>query len=201
MSLEEVAALSQQLEQNRQPKPSKAPFKILFVCTHNRCRSILSEAITNQIGAGLIEAQSAGSAPAKQVHPLTLQYLANCGYDITALHSKSWQMLTDGFTPDVVITVCDAAAGESCPLWLGNVPKFHWGLADPSKLAVQSTVSNVIQTNESQANKTKNHEQDIAMAFSRCIAEIESRVVQLIPIALLPPEQRIAALKTLIVAK
>jgi len=114
--------------------------KLLFICTHNRCRSILAEAITRAEGGTLIEAASAGSQPAGEVHPLTLHYLQQQGIEIAGLHSKGWDTLTD-FMPDFVITVCDSAAGESCPLWLGHVPKIHWGLADPSASTADSGVT------------------------------------------------------------
>ena len=105
--------------------------KLLFICTHNRCRSILAEAITRAEGGSLIEAASAGSEPSGEVHPLTLHWLQQQGIATANLHSKGWDTLGD-FVPDYVITVCDRAAGESCPLWLGATPKIHWGLADPS---------------------------------------------------------------------
>ncbi|QKX18254.1 arsenate reductase ArsC [Microbulbifer sp. YPW1] len=107
--------------------------KLLYICTHNRCRSILSEAITNQFGQGRLEARSAGSQPSGVVHPLSLKYLKAQDIAIDGLHSKSWNNL-DGWQPDVVVTVCDSAAGEACPIWLGDTIKVHWGLADPSKL-------------------------------------------------------------------
>ena len=106
--------------------------KLLFICTHNRCRSILCEAIANQRGAGLVQAASAGSAPVDAVHPLTLRYLEERGYETADLQSQSWQNL-EGFEPDRVITVCDSAAGEVCPLWMGEIEKHHWGLPDPSR--------------------------------------------------------------------
>jgi len=105
--------------------------KILFICTHNRCRSILAEAIFNAVGIGLLEARSAGSAPERQVHPLTLQALARHGIATDGLNSKSWDDM-EAFAPDVVVTVCDRAANESCPLWVGQTVKLHWGLRDPS---------------------------------------------------------------------
>lgn len=108
--------------------------KILFICTHNRCRSILSEAITNQLGKGLLDARSAGSQPAGEVHLLSLKYLQETGYDTAGLKSQSWDDL-ETFDPDVVITVCDSAAKETCPVWFGKAIQFHWGLADPSKLS------------------------------------------------------------------
>lgn len=107
--------------------------KILYICTHNRCRSILSEAITNHLAKGKLEAFSAGSQPAGQVHPLSLKYLAEKGISTEGLKSQSW----DEFEieqPDIVVTVCDSAAAESCPVWFGDTVKVHWGLPDPSKL-------------------------------------------------------------------
>ena len=107
--------------------------KLLFVCTHNRCRSILCEAIASQRGAGFLEAASAGSAPVDEVHLLTLRYLEERGYQTTGLQSQSWEDLA-AFNPDRVVTVCDSAAGETCPLWMGEVEKHHWGLPDPSRV-------------------------------------------------------------------
>ena len=107
--------------------------KLLFICTHNRCRSILCEAIANQRGAGLVQAASAGSAPVDAVHPLTLRYLEERGYSTSGLQSQSWNDLA-AFNPDRVVTVCDSAAGEVCPLWMGEVAKHHWGLPDPSRI-------------------------------------------------------------------
>lgn len=110
------------------------PLKLLFICTHNRCRSILCDAIANQDGQGKLIAKSGGSSPVGQVHPLTLKHLEKHGYSIEGLTSDSWDAHED-FQPDVVVTVCDQAAGESCPVWFGNSIKLHWGLNDPSKLA------------------------------------------------------------------
>ena len=108
--------------------------KILFICTHNRCRSILAEAITNHLSNGRLAARSAGSQPAGEVHPLTLHYLREAGIPVDNLRSQSWDELED-FAPDLVITVCDSAAGEQCPIWFGKSVKTHWGLADPSKVS------------------------------------------------------------------
>ncbi|EKE78009.1 arsenate reductase ArsC [Gallaecimonas xiamenensis] len=108
--------------------------KILFVCTHNRCRSILAEAVARQLGATTLEVRSAGSQPAGQVHPLSLQYLAEAGIATDGLQSQSWDAFED-FAPDLVVTVCDSAAGEQCPVWFGKAVKVHWGLKDPSALA------------------------------------------------------------------
>lgn len=108
------------------------PMKVLFLCTHNACRSILAEAIARKIGGARWEVASAGSHPAGRVHPLTLHYLERAGYDTIGLQSKSWDDLQD-FQPDIVITVCDQAAGEVCPVWFGKAIKAHWGLSDPSR--------------------------------------------------------------------
>jgi arsenate reductase (thioredoxin) len=105
--------------------------KLMFICTHNRCRSILCEAITNHLAGGRILAVSAGSQPAGEIHPLTLKYLQARQIPVSGLASKSWDDIQ--VVPDAVITVCDSAASEACPLWLGDAPRVHWGLPDPSK--------------------------------------------------------------------
>lgn len=106
--------------------------KLLFVCTHNRCRSILAEAICRAEAGDVFDVRSAGSQPAGEVYPGTLNFLQQQGISTDGLQSQSWDEFA-GFNPDVVITVCDSAAGESCPLWMGNSLKVHWGLSDPSK--------------------------------------------------------------------
>lgn len=109
--------------------------KILFLCTHNACRSILSEVISRHFNSGDdLQVASAGSAPAGQVHPLTLKYLAIHGYNNEGLNSQSWDDFAD-FAPDVVISVCDRAANESCPLYLGPAKRLNWALPDPSHLS------------------------------------------------------------------
>lgn len=107
--------------------------KVLYICTHNRCRSILSEAITNHLSQGKLQAFSAGSQPAGEVHPLSLKYLAEKGVPIEGLKSQSWDDF-EAEQPDIVVTVCDSAAAQACPVWLGDTVKVHWGLPDPSKL-------------------------------------------------------------------
>lgn len=106
--------------------------KLLFICTHNRCRSILAEAITRELGKGRITAASAGSSPQGEVHPLSLHYLAEHEFDIDGLQSQSWDDFEE-FVPDAVLTLCDSAAKESCPVWFDDLVQVHWGLADPSK--------------------------------------------------------------------
>jgi arsenate reductase len=107
--------------------------KLLFICTHNRCRSILAEAVTNFYGEGILTAKSAGSQPAGEVHPLSLKFLKERGIPTGDLCSQSWDE-HESWQADIVITVCDSAAGESCPVWFGKSTRIHWGLADPSSL-------------------------------------------------------------------
>jgi len=106
--------------------------KLLFLCTHNRCRSILAEAIARQVCGNLIEVRSAGSEPARKVHPLTLEQLALHDIPLRGLRSKAWSQLD--YQPDFIITLCDSAAGESCPLGGPTVVRVHWPLADPTRL-------------------------------------------------------------------
>lgn len=106
--------------------------KLLFLCTHNACRSVLAESIARQLGQGVWTVASAGSHPAGKIHPDTLAVLTEKNLPTEGLLSKSWNDVSD-FTPDVVITVCDQAAGESCPVWFGKAIKAHWGLPDPTK--------------------------------------------------------------------
>lgn len=108
------------------------PLKLLFICTHNRCRSILAEAITNSISNGKIIARSGGSAPQGQVHPLSLHYLHQHNFPVQGLISQSWNEF-EAFAPDAILTLCDSAAQETCPVWFGHSVQVHWGLTDPSK--------------------------------------------------------------------
>lgn len=105
--------------------------KLLFICTHNRCRSILCEALTRHLSNGRISAYSAGSQPSGAVHPQTLAQLEKRGINTSGLCSESWDSYSE-LPIDAVITVCDSAAGEPCPLWLGKSVRAHWGLPDPS---------------------------------------------------------------------
>lgn len=107
--------------------------KLLFLCTYNRCRSIIAEAVTRQVCGTLVEVQSAGSRPARKVHPLTLENLAMHNIPVRGLRAKSWD-LQAGFNPDFVITVCEAGAMDACPLLDGKATPIHWGFADPSLL-------------------------------------------------------------------
>jgi len=109
------------------------PLKVLVLCTHNRCRSILFEAIARAEGGAALEVRSAGSEPAGEVHPATLEALTRAGIPTEGLRSEGWDSY-EAWDPDVVITVCDRAAQEPCPLWLGQAHRLHWGLPDPSRL-------------------------------------------------------------------
>ncbi|MDM1757047.1 MULTISPECIES: arsenate reductase ArsC [Acinetobacter] len=107
--------------------------KILFLCTGNSCRSILSEALFNAQAPTGFQACSAGSHPSGQVHPLTLKTLQSLNIPTEHLSSKNMQAC-EAFAPEIVVTVCSEAANEACPLYLGNALKVHWGLDDPSHL-------------------------------------------------------------------
>ena len=105
---------------------------MLVVCTGNSCRSVMAEALINDLGRGRYRAWSAGSAPAGYVHPKSIETLKRHGMDPGQLRSKSWnEFAQQSF--DLVITVCDHAAGESCPLFPGNPKKLHWSTPDPAK--------------------------------------------------------------------
>lgn len=104
---------------------------ILFLCTGNSCRSILAEATFNALAPEGMRAISAGSKPAGYVHPRSLALLSREGINTEGYYSKSWNDLP--VTPDIVITVCGSAAGETCPAYLGNVMRAHWGVEDPAK--------------------------------------------------------------------
>jgi arsenate reductase len=132
--------------------------KILFICTHNRCRSILAEAVTNHVGHPHIQAVSGGSSPQGVVHPLSLEYLFEHGVSTQGLISQSWDDFED-FSPDAVITLCDSAAKETCPVWFGDTVQVHWGLEDPSKLV---------------------NELDQEKAFKNTISVLERRVQRLL---------------------
>ena len=107
--------------------------RVLFMCTANSCRSILSEAVFNHLAPSGIEAVSAGSFPKGQVLPRSLFTLQQAAIAIDGLYSKGNDAF-EGNPPDIVITVCDKAAGESCPVYFGPALKAHWGLEDPSEV-------------------------------------------------------------------
>jgi len=118
---------------------SDRPLNVLFLCTGNSARSILAEAILNHLSEGRVRAYSAGSQPKGEPHPLALDELQRAGISTEGLSSKSWTVFAEPGAPqmDFIFTVCDSAAGETCPLWPGRPTTAHWGIEDPA--AVQGS--------------------------------------------------------------
>ncbi len=116
---------------------TQKPINVLFLCTHNSARSILAEAVLNHISKGRFRGFSAGSSPREnqRPNPMALKVLQATGISVEGLRSKSWDEFSAPEAPhmDLVITVCDNAAGEACPYWPGQPATAHWGLADPSE--------------------------------------------------------------------
>ena len=141
------------------------PTKVLVLCTGNSCRSIMAEALLNHLGGGRIRAWSAGSAPAGYVHPGSIATLKRHSIDPGRPYSKSWNEFADQRF-DLVITVCDQAAGETCPIFPGQPKKLHWSTPDPGK--VQGT------------------EEEIQAAFDRAFFMLQERIEKLLETAELP---------------
>ena len=121
------------------------PFNVLFLCTGNSARSILAEAILNRVGGDQFKAWSAGSHPKGAVHPAALRLLASMHYPTEQLRSKAWDEFAAPGAPalDFVFTVCDDAAGEVCPVWLGQPMTAHWGIPDPAAVTGSKTATSL----------------------------------------------------------
>lgn len=137
---------------------SSRPLNVLFLCTGNSARSILAESILNRLGKGQFHAFSAGSHPSGAVNPFALELLRKLDFPTQGLRSKSWDEFASPSSPhfDFIITVCDNAAGEACPVWLGRPTSAHWGIPDPA--AVQGS------------------DDEKRAAFDRAFKSMESRI-------------------------
>ncbi|GAA0860703.1 arsenate reductase ArsC [Sphingopyxis soli] len=109
-------------------------YNVLFLCTGNSARSILAEALMSRMGEERFRAYSAGSFPKGEVHPQALSLLEELGFETNGLRSKSWDKFSQPGAPtfDFIFTVCDSAAGETCPIWPGKPMSAHWGIEDPA---------------------------------------------------------------------
>jgi len=137
---------------------TEQPYNVLFLCTGNSARSIMAEAVLGRLGEGRFRAYSAGSAPRGGVHPIARELLQRQGYPVAALRSKSWDEFAGEGAPalDFVITVCDRAAGELCPVWPGQPMTAHWGLPDPA---------------EAEGNEAERH-----LAFAQTLKMLSNRI-------------------------
>ncbi|AKU21000.1 arsenate reductase ArsC [Massilia sp. NR 4-1] len=146
---------------------------VLFLCTGNSCRSVLSEAIFNHLAPEGLRAISAGSQPAGQLHPRAVALLQRKGISTEGYFSKSWDNLP--LTPQILVTVCGSAAGETCPAYLGPVLRTHWGVDDPSHVV--------------------GSEEEIETAFEQAYAIIRARIEAFLALPLAALQQDKAQFK------
>lgn len=141
-------------------------YNVLLLCTGNSARSILAESILNKEGGGRFKAYSAGSQPKGEVNPHALKELEALGYPSTGFSSKSWDVFAEPGAPqmDFIFTVCDSAAGEACPAWIGHPMTAHWGIEDPAT-AVGSEV-------------------EIQRAFAQAARFLKNRIIAFINLSL-----------------
>lgn len=132
---------------------STSTYNILFLCTGNSARSILAEGLVNKLGEGRFKGFSAGSQPAGRVNPLALDTLTEMGCETAGMESKNWDRYAEPGAPqmDFIITVCDNAAGESCPYWPGQPMTAHWGFPDPSHVEGDETAKRAAFRHTAQA--------------------------------------------------
>ena len=142
------------------------PLNVLFLCTGNSARSILAEALMNRLGQGRFRAYSAGSMPRGEINPHSRPLVRELGFEAEAFRSKSWDEFASPGAPgiDFVITVCDNAAGEVCPIWPGGPMTAHWGIPDPA----EATGS----------------DEDIAVAFRQAARRLSDRIELLLALPL-----------------
>ena len=163
----------------------KDRYNVLFVCTGNSARSQIAEALGNSLGKGRIRAFSAGSHPAGRVQPMALQVLSDAGLDVSTLRSKSWAEFAQPGAPemDLVITVCDRAAGESCPVWPGQPITAHWSIPDPVSVTgtpeqVQKAFSNTLHVLQQRISLLLSLRME---ALDRLAAETKLRQISEVP--------------------
>ena len=142
---------------------TQRPLNILVLCTGNSCRSVLGEALINHLAAGRFHAVSAGSHPIGRINPGALATLARHGLPTEGYVSQSWDEFEDADI-DIMISVCDSAAGEACPAYLGKAVRGHWGLSDPGHV-----------------NGT---EEEVIAAFEATVATLEKRIHKLLALPL-----------------
>ncbi len=155
-------------------------YNLLFICTHNSARSILSEGVCNNFFNDTMQGFSCGSNPSGIINPCALEVLTDLGYETSSMRSKSWDEFTNSDVKiDICFTVCDAAAGEVCPVFFGAPLKIHWGLSDPSnvvdpaekKQAFFKTASIIKSNLEKLKNILDNHSKDDLLSLK---GEIQS---------------------------